>query len=226
MVDGDTYKTTLEWRYTDVDVAVQNVLYFRQFGDDSTPGYVPELDLGNRIKLVWNAGSGPGDFRGQYISPSFSFLNVRVQPIWPAETLATVTPVNVAGSGVDAGANIPSVCAMLVRLQALSHTRTGMGRIYLGGFAANRNALGADRATTSHGYWSASYTTFAGIWFQAVWDACKTANAHGVHFDMGVWSRVLQGPTRPGNDGFSPLVSFAVQSAVRVQRRREVGVGI
>lgn len=226
MVDGDVYKVTLEWQYSNLDVAVQNVLWFRQDGDNSDITIVPETQLGARLAA---AMTGANDWDAEYrrwLSPNFRILNVRVQRVFPVVTGAYLTAVNVGGLGnIDAPAP-PSAAAMLVRLASTLNTRRGRGRLYFGGFASRKNIIPFPFSAASEGYWSAGLMAALTSWFGSLKTAAQTAPGGECVFRVGVWSKAVAGPTPPYANGFSELVSWSAQAAIRCQRRREVGVGI
>lgn len=226
MADGDVYKVTLEWRYATIDVAVQNVLYFRQDGAFTDPLVVPELNLGNRLAGAMPAsGSWGGTFR-QYLSPNFSILNVRVQRLYPIITGAYLVPVNRAGTGLVNPTFVPSSAALVVRLRSTLNTRRGHGRLYLGGFASFFTSAGVFPTMSSEGYWTADLVTAATAFITQLKNASEASVIGEAEFRFGVWSKTVAGLHAPYSNGFNEIASWEGTTAIRVQRRREVGVGI
>lgn len=223
MADGDVYKVTLEWRYASVDVAVQNVLYFKQELDE--PTLIPEQVLGTRLATAFPAvGGWAGDFRG-FLSLDFSILNIRVQRLFPVVTGAYLTPVNRAGTGPNTFAFVPSSAAMVVRLRSDLNTRRGHGRLYLGGFAGARVST-LETTLLNVGTWTAAARTAAEAWFNSLVVAAALVGFGDAIYHAGVWSKAIAGPSPPYSDGWHLLNTWEVTSAIRCQRRREVGVGI
>lgn len=224
MADGDVYKTTLEWRYTALDVAVNNVLWFRQ-ENDADPDVIPEIELGERLAAALPGGSTdwPGQFR-LWLDQNYSLNNIRVQRVYPVVNMAYVTPVNLAGRATNGPTYIPSTAAILVRLTSTLNTRRGRGRLYLGGIAP-LNPFAVQYSLANSGYWGALVRAAAAGFIDGL-QVAAAPPAVGALYHLGVWSREIAGPTPPYSNGFNPLLSREVTSAVRVQRRREVGVGI
>lgn len=227
MADGDVYKATLEWRYSGIDVAVNNVLWFLQVGAE--PAAVPEIVLGNRLSNAMPSGSSwPGSLLRAWLSTGYAILNVRVQRVYPIVTGAYVVAVNVGGQAAGGPTYLPSSAALVVRLQSTLNTRRGRGRLYLGGFGSVKTAGGTEYALANEGYWGASVRAAAAGFIQTLRDqALLTPNGGGIAvYKMGVWSKTVAGPSPPYAFAWSELVAWDATSAIRVQRRREVGVGI
>lgn len=227
MADGDVYKATLEWRYSGIDVAVNNVLWFQQVG--SEPSAVPELVLGNRLSNAMPSGSSwPGSLLRAWLSTGYAINNVRVQRVWPVVTSAYVVAVNVGGQAAGGPTYLPSTAAMVVRLSSTLNTRSGRGRLYLGGFGSVKTAGGTEYPLANEGYWGAAVRTSAANFVGDLRaQALTTPLGGGVAvYKMGVWSKKAAGPSPPYSFAWNEVVSWDATSAIRVQRRREVGVGI
>lgn len=223
MADGDVYKVTLEWRYSSIDVAVQNVLYYRQELDE--PSLIPEVVLGGRLKTCFPGAGGWGGGIRSWLTADFSILNVRVQRVYPIVTGAYLTAVNQAGSQLAAFYALPSTAAMLVRLRSDLNTRRGAGRIYLGGFSAGRQST-LEPTLANSGYFNAAPRTAADAFVAELVTSAATVGFGAAIYHAGVWSKAIAGPTPPYAMGWHLLNTWEVTSAIRVQRRREVGVGI
>lgn len=227
MSDGDVYKAVLEWRYAAIDVAVNNVFWFRQEGDEVTA--VPEVVLAQRLANAMPSGSSwPGSLLRAWLSTGFAINNVRVQRVYPTVTGAYVVAVDVGGQAGGGPTYIPSSAALVVRLRSTLNTRRGRGRVYLGGFGALKTAGGTEYSLANEGYWGASVRNAAyGFVDTLRTQALTTPNGGGVAvYRMGVWSKAIAGPHPPYDMAWSPVTSWEATSAIRVQRRREVGVGV
>lgn len=227
MSDGDVYKATLEWRYSAIDVAVNNVLWFLQVGDE--PSATPEIVLAQRLANAMPAGSSwVGSLLRAWLSTGYSINNVRVQRVYPIVTSAYTVAVNVGGQAAGGPTYLPSTAALVVRLQSTLNTRRGRGRLYLGGFGSVKSVGGVEYALANEGYWGASVRASAALFVQSLRDqALLTPNGGGVAvYKMGVWSKTVAGASPPYHYAFNELIAWDATSAIRVQRRREVGVGI
>lgn len=224
MADGDVYKVTLEWRYSSIDVAVQNVLWFRQSGEEGNGS--PETVLATRIASVMPAGSSWPSLLRAWLDQGFGINNIRVQRVYPTVALAEVLAVNVAGQGQGGPTYIPSPCAVLVRLRAVRGDRRGLGRLYIGGIASVKTAGGTEFSLANNGYWGANVRAAVYNFLDNLQAAAQDAPDGGAVYFWGVWSKTIAGPSPPYAYALSEMQSWEVTSPVRVQRRREVGVGI
>jgi hypothetical protein len=231
--NGDVFRVTLKHAYTDVGVAVQHVLWFRQTSDD--PGSGESLLLGAIVSDQWTTGGNNGAPTWLW-SPDFQHQG------WEAQKMLDPIEAPVSGSDTTGGAGddpafagIPSVCSMVVTLLSARGGRRGRGRIYLGGFASRRpNNPGfwsEAAALAEHGHWSGAFGSDVISWLVAFRDRFDGVTVidedSGFKAEWGVWSRVLGNQTAPHDpDGFSPIVAISTDEVVRIQRRREYGHGI
>jgi hypothetical protein len=227
MADGDVYKAVLEWRYSAIDVAVNNVFWFRQEGEESGVAG-PETVLGFRLANAMPSGTSWPSLLRAWLSTGFAINNVRVQRVYPVVTGAFVVAVNVGGQASGGPTYVPSSAALVVRLRSTLNTRRGRGRVYLGGFGSVKTAGGTEYALANEGYWGANVRTAAATFVENLrTQALTTPNGGGVAvYRMGVWSKAIAGPHPPYDMAWSPVTSWEATSAIRVQRRREVGVGV
>lgn len=235
MANGDVFRLTLEGAYFSESIAVQHVLWFRQTSATPVATEADQLaaDFGNN--LISGALAAP---LLNVQSPAFQWLFLRCQkmldPFEPPVSYAV--PTVIVGTGLDDAISggiraIPSVCALVATLQSDRTGRSGMGRIYFGGFANRAGASGAQFANLlDHGRWSVTCVAGVQTWLnnvQARYDgATVLGGGGGMTAEWGVWSRKFGNQTPPHNPaGFSPMAGHTAGNIIRLQRRREYGVG-
>lgn len=233
MANGDVFRVTVKHAYTDVGIAVQHVLWFRQ--TSASPVAFEAAAVGQAVLDRWPAG-GPNGSPTWLWAPAFQFQGVECQKMLdPFEAPVSIADT-VPGVGADVfTVKVPSVCSMVVTLLSERGGRRGRGRVYLGGFAARRpNNPGfwpEAFALASSGQWSLSYQGDVVTWlnaFKAAFDGSTVLDVGtGLQAEWGVWSRAEGGSVPPFNPaGFSPMASVFTDGVIRVQRRREYGHGI
>lgn len=228
MADGWVFKVTLESSYVDVGVAVNNVLYFTEVGDE-TGGVIPEQHLGDLVAASLSTAFSAGVAMRSAQTDNFHWDTVRVQRVWPGVPGgAYITALGVSGSAGSGGASrLPTICCVVARLHSTVNTRRGRGRLYLGGWA---HGDGTQFFIADNGHWSVTVTNLVAAWLTDLRATRFPATGGaGPRYIWGVWSKATAGPLVPGvgyNNGFASMDSTSVDSVVRAQRRREIGVGI
>jgi hypothetical protein len=235
MANGDVFRLTMEGAYTAESIAVQHVLWFRQ------TSALPLVSEANQLADDFGAhmiAGGAGQPLRRVQTPGFQWLSLRCQKMLDPfeEPVSGAFASVLAGQGIDTAipggtARIPSVCALVATTHSDRSGRSGMGRIYFGGFATQAGDDGAQFALTrDHGRWSEVCVSHVQTWLDnllaryngaAVLDGTLPMTAQ-----IGVWSRKFGNQTPPFNPaGFSPMTSAEAGEIVRLQRRREFGVG-
>jgi hypothetical protein len=125
--------------------------------------------------------------------------------LWAANTNGTAT-----------GNSFSATLAEVVTVYTGTAGRRHRGRMYL---------AGAPTGTSAAGSWPAAQTTRTQTFVTALMNRYGPA-ATNIDFRLGVWSKVIAGPDPPWpTDAFTRASSLTVRTAVRNQRRRQIGVG-
>jgi len=221
MSAGDIYRATLETRYNDTGVRVNNVLWFRELAGLGSP--IPESSLGQSLKtILYPASMSSGDLRN-YQSTQYKIDSIRVQRMSGVPGGAVITAV--VSAGQSNAAPVPSVCALDLKLQSTLNHRRGRGRLYLAGFAFSF-VSGSPACLNGSGQWSSAAQGAVLGWADLLFNHFSATAMDSEGFEWGCWSKVTAGPTIPYNeDAFNPMADFATDAIIRCQRRREVGVG-
>lgn len=236
MANGDVFRVTLEGAYVTEAIAVQHVLWFRQTSASPVADEDAVLldDVGENVL----AGAVGATLKSVQ-SAGFQWLGVRAQKMLDPlqEPVFAAADGVLVGTGQDvvigAGAiRIPSVCCLVAKITSERLGRSGLGRLYLGGFATiSSAATGSVPVTRDHGRWSADCVSHVQTFLnnlRARYDGVTVLDVgSGMQAELGVWSRKFGGNTPPYNPaGFSPVIGALAQEEIRIQRRREFAVGL
>jgi hypothetical protein len=235
VANGDIFRLTLEGAYTAESIAVQHVLWFRQ------ESVLPVVDEAEWLLTEFGENvlqDTPAAPLLDVQASGFQWLNLRCQKMLDPfeEPVGAAVPTIITGNGLDdaipGGVRaIPSVCSLVAKLISERAGRSGLGRIYFGGFANRAGATGAQFANLrDHGRWSGNCVSQIQAFLHNLlvrYDgATDLSPPDGIRFTWGVWSRKFGNQTPPHNPaGFSPMAGVLAQEVVRLQRRREYGVG-
>jgi hypothetical protein len=161
----------------------------------------------------------------QYRSPDYTVDHIECRSLVPfGDGLQTISLgwAGTAGAsgigGADLGA-LPGAMALVLTLRTAQPGRAHRGRLFLTGWPKRNDA-------TLNGLWNSFVLTGAGAvatQLLAVYGPTPVVN---IGNRLVVWSRKLAGATPPfSTSGATPVTAISVQNRVRVQRRREIGVG-
>lgn len=143
---------------------------------------------------------------------------VEVIPLVPFGGAAAVVNFPAGTVGTVSGSAASATLCEVITIYSSRGGRRGRGRLYL--------ACG-DTFTVapSSGSWAAVATTRTTNFANAL--ATRYIGAPGlVAYCLGVWSRVLAGPTPPWpTSAFVRATALTVRTTIRTQRRRQLGVG-
>lgn len=162
----------------------------------------------NMLSTMRNRCSAQLTFEGVEVQSIVPFSGAAVYAAWPANTV-----------GAQSGNCISGTLAEVITIYTSRAGRRGRGRIYLAG---TQTAL---IGGSNFGNWATSQTTTTQAFATAL--ATRYMNVpYATSYALGVWSRVLAGPTPPWpTSAFVRANSLTVRTTVRNQRRRQAGVG-
>lgn len=164
------------------------------------------------------------DFVGTWITPTVNSFRtavtqdtvvtaVTVQRYVPYEEGVFRLAVTANNAGTITGTVLPSICAVCITLLTAMGGRRGRGRFYL-----------PPPQAVSHtdGNWSTTHQTAINNSMTTLSNRYLQFSGYSVSgFRLGVWSRVIAGPSPPYNGaGFTPGNGWVVRPEVRAIRRR------
>jgi len=188
---------------------VVNVMHFVQ--EDPLPT-VDAAFLANDFRTNMDA-----TIRGR-TTPFCNFQYVEVQSIVPFSGASAISNWPANTNGTSGSNSASATLCEVVTIYTSRAGRRGRGRLYLpSGDTTTTNALNGSWTSTQ----SARTVSFANAL-----SARYIAHTTGLSFSLGVWSRVLAGPTPPWpSSAFVRATTLSVRTSIRTQRRRQVGVG-
>lgn len=152
-------------------------------------------------------GRASGDLIFEYIEV------IKIVPYGEGPRLA-LWPANTAGTA--GGNSFSATLAEVITLYTGQIGRRKRGRMFLAGGPTGTSALGS---------WPAAQTTRTQTFATALMNRYGPSGSSGT-WKLGVWSKVIAGPDPPWTtDAFTRVTSVTVRTAVRNQRRRQIGVG-
>lgn len=206
MAIGDVYVITDEG-YVNPSDEIVNVFHVRD-----TDGAGSETDL----LTQWEAHGWFEQLRA-YLSTDFIFDVVTTRKLIPYGTASIFLPHTTHTSGASVNAVMALNSAAVTSWYTGFLGRSRRGRTFTSGFPSIDEVKGL---------WSGSgYTAFNTV-VTAFFNYWKTGGTSG-HYELGVWSRTLAGPTPPFSaTAFEPVTIFTNRTWFRSQRRRNYGVSI
>jgi len=176
--------------------AHQNVLHFQKSGAVT----LDASNLANDLKDYWCQIWKPG------VASNFTYTNIHVQQLGSTDPPFDLA-VSITGTGSAEAGTLPFM-ALNIRLQTAFGGRHGRGRFYHAGLNPGHLSYGVIQPSI--------VTYFTGICTSLM---ARYGPTGASDFQIGVMSRVA-------SSTFHPVTSMTVDTIPRVQRRRNIGVGI
>ena len=228
MGNGDWYRLSIEGHYALESITVANVLWFQQTSVSPVGGESQILADDFKNNVIDGIGQTPRNWQ------TFDFVYdlIRCQKMgftFEAPASSAFGPPVQLGSGGEQLNGIPSCCALVYKLSTGSAGRRHRGRLYFGGIAGYK-VLGTVAATADHGRWSTGLITDWNAYMARIlarYDGVTVFHGgSGFTARWGIFSRAIGGSSPPFNvAGFQPVTAYSTDGIIRIQRRREFGVG-
>jgi hypothetical protein len=138
------------------------------------------------------------------------WYNIRLKRVFPEPSYFLDFPIVGLAGTIDDSPSVPSTCAVVITRRTSTAGRTGLGRVFMPGLASALETSSLLNLTTANAMQTAVGTAWLG----------DIPNA------LGNLTAGLEHKPPIGITDNRQLRALQVQRVLRVQRRREVGVGI
>lgn len=208
MAFNDIYKLRVVYGYG--SMVMMNVLHFVE----DTPLYAPGTP--GALALAQDFVTNMATPLKNRLSGSTTLLRVEVQPMVPFGTEAAIVDFPAGSVGaLPFSAAIPFATENIT-IYSNQIGRRKRGRIYLPSGGDNQASVGL---------WLSAQTVRTQTFATAI-DVRYMRVPYATSWALGIWSRVLAGPTPPWpTSAFVRAARLTVRTTVRTQRRRQIGVG-
>lgn len=179
---------------------ILNTFHYR--ADAATVGYVDPLKT-----LIAQFNSSVQTAMATAQSNELEYLATVAQVIWPNRYIAVSDSTDMEPAGSVEESSLPSVCAAIVRRRSIVAARDGYGRIYVAGIPITREVDSQINAT------EIAALSLVGA------NMLDPIDGTPVY----LYTPILYDRLEP--EASKEFVEWEVDPIIRVQRRREVGVG-